>query len=319
GRALVLTATDRDGQMWDARDPYNPVPLGVLINQNQAPIDGAAFSPDSHLVATIGRHHDVALWDITDPRTPEFLSHLDVPDAVGAVFTLDADILVTGDNQGHAILWDVSAPRKPSRLDELRENFRNVNGVAVAPRGHVLATGDSRRNVRLWNVDNPRNPEQTAHHRDHTEAANEVAFSPDGHWLASTGDDWTVRLWHLTDTAEPTILLGRHGSPVLHVGFSPNGKFLITVSDDHTARIWDVSNPYEPESYAILTEPGLANAVFALDNQTVLTNGTHAIHQWPTDVDTVARQICATAGAPITHEEWTQYVGDDDYRPPCAP
>jgi WD40 repeat protein len=38
---------------------------------------------------------------------------------------------------------------------------------------------------------------------------------------------------------------------------------------------------------------------------------------WNIDPDRVAALICATAGSPVTPEEWSRYVPGEPYRPPC--
>lgn len=38
---------------------------------------------------------------------------------------------------------------------------------------------------------------------------------------------------------------------------------------------------------------------------------------WPTDEQALTAHICATAGDPITEEEWATFVPGRAYEPPC--
>jgi WD40 repeat protein len=132
-----------------------------------------------------------------------------------------------------------------------------------------------------------------------------------------------VRLWDLTDPYHPVAL----GSPltgatnyVYSVAFSPDGRTLIAGSIDNRVLMWDVSNLRTPTLLESLAAAGDSIFVVAVspDGRT-LAAGTaeKAVRLWTIDPGRAAVEVCEMAGDPITQQEWTQYVPNRPYQPPC--
>jgi WD40 repeat protein len=130
---------------------------------HDAPISGAAFSPDSHLLASYGVDRVVRVWPI-DP------SALAVP----------------------------SGREKDGRIVECQELPGHTDEILAAvfhPNGTRLATAGRDQAIWLWDL---ARGEEVARLPGHTSYIMSLAFSPDGTTLASGSGDFTVRLW---DTA----------------------------------------------------------------------------------------------------------------------
>jgi eukaryotic-like serine/threonine-protein kinase len=123
-------------------------------------INGAAFSPDGHLLASCSRDRTVRLWQI-DPLT------LPSPSPTGR------EDRVTG-------------------CQVLRGHSDEVFAVAFHPDGRRLATAGRDQAIWVWDL---ARGEEVARLPGHTSYVWSLAFSPDGKTLASGSGDTTVRLW----------------------------------------------------------------------------------------------------------------------------
>ena len=57
---------------------------------------------------------------------------------------------------------------------------------------------------------------------------------------------------------------------------------------------------------------------FSPDSHTLATGSDdHTARLWDTDPDHIATQVCASAYPRITPAEWSQYLPDLAYQPPC--
>ncbi|MGH3696335.1 MAG: TIR domain-containing protein [Pseudonocardiaceae bacterium] len=317
GRILATASDDNTARLWDVRNPRRHRPLCILIGHT-GEIKGVAFSPDGRILATASNDNTARLWDISDPGQPHPLGTTEHAEKVKAVaFSPDGHTLATGSDDNTTRLWDIRAPRQPRPLGTLPHGSV-VRSVAFNLDGHILATADGTA-ARLWDISDPHRPRQLS---TTTGAARSVAFSPDQHILAAT-DESIVRLWQVSDFERPSILgiLSGHTGGVYSVAFSPDGHTLATASYDNITRLWEVSDSHQPRLLGILT--GHTNTVFSVafspDGHTLATGSADTTALlWETDVTSVADRICKTAWPPITRDEWTQYLPELPYQPPCA-
>jgi hypothetical protein len=84
--------------------------------------------------------------------------------------------------------------------------------------------------------------------------------------------------------------------------------------------LWDVADPHAPAVRATLTAgsgPLYTVAFHPVRPMLAAGGGDSTVWLWNTDVHQIARDICRTAGDPLTVPEWEKYVPDLPYRPPC--
>ncbi|MGH3790502.1 MAG: WD40 repeat domain-containing protein [Pseudonocardiaceae bacterium] len=132
----------------------------------------------------------------------------------------------------------------------------------------------------------------------------------------------TVWLWDTTDRHRPHVIttLPGHTAGVTSAVFSPDGHTLATAGSDHTARLWDITDQRHPGPAATLTShTNAVNTVaFSPDGHTLATSSDDATARlWDTDPGHVTQRVCALAYPPITRAEWSQYLPDLAYQPPC--
>ncbi len=107
-------------------------------------VNGVAFSPDGHLLATASTDQTARIWDGTGGRERIRIPHDE--GVAGAAFSPDGRLLVTGSFDPNARIWEVASGRMTTRVahDEM------VPGVAFGPAGRRLATGSADRTARVW-------------------------------------------------------------------------------------------------------------------------------------------------------------------------
>lgn len=316
-------------ELWDTRNSRDPVRLGPPVTDppGDSPFAGSlGLSPDARTLAIGSRDGSIQLWDVSDTRHPTLIGR---PLVVGAAlveslqFSPDGTVLATGGDDHLVRLWDVRHADHPRLLATLSGPANYVYGLAFSADGHVLAGGSADDKTWLWDVTRPAQPRRLPSLTGFSSYVFAVSFSPHGRVLAAGSADRTVRLWDLTDPDHPVAL----GTPltgatnyVYSVAFSPDGRTLIVGSFDHRVLMWDVSNPRTPTLLESLAAAGDSIFVVSVspDGRT-LAAGTaeKAVRLWTIDPGRAAAEVCDVAGDPITRQEWTQYVPNRPYQPPC--
>jgi WD40 repeat protein len=132
-----------------------------------------------------------------------------------------------------------------------------------------------------------------------------------------------VLLWDITDAGHPVLLARPLTGPnnyVYSLAFDSSGRTLAAGSGDGRVWLWSLADRRRPRLLAALAGYGGPVYVVAFDPErgTLAAGGKQAtVRLWTIDPEEVAAYVCATSGAPITRSEWTKYVPDVPYRPPC--
>jgi WD40 repeat protein len=138
----------------------------------------AAFSPDSHLLATCSRDHTVRVWVVAAQE-----------------WQVAPKEKVEREKGSAPINEQVIPPpatRHPSPVTVLTGHTDEVYAVAFHPDGTRLATGGRDGAVWLWDLARGEEIVRMPGHKGYVWS---LAFSPDGTTLASGSGDFTVRLW----------------------------------------------------------------------------------------------------------------------------
>lgn len=323
GTLLVAASRNKIAKVW-AVGPEPSLatpPFAYLDHPGQ--VRSAAFDPMGRWLATSGGDGMVRLWAMAGlgtTRVPFFEGQ-----AFGGPLAISDDgaVMATGGDSDVAFrLWDLRGAQ-PRPLPAVSRHGDAVSAVALAPGGTTLATASLDGTIILWDVADPNSPRELRALAPRGGFALSVAFSPDGQLLASGHQDSTVRLWDVADPRNPIPgpeLSGGFGS-VYGVGFSSDSRMMATASTDTTARLWDVTDPAHVVPYATPLTGDADNmyaAVISPDNHTLASASFGAtVHLWETDMVRLASEVCAAAPSVITTQQWTTYLRDLPYRPPC--
>ncbi|MFI8459494.1 hypothetical protein [Kitasatospora sp. NPDC085464] len=231
----------------------------ALAHRN--PVGEVMFSPDGRLLAGVGLHGALELWDTTEPRHPasrtELLPGLG-PGVLSASFSPSGKLLAAG-GEGYVRLWDVTDPTRPKTTAVLRMNGA-AEAIAFSPDGGRLAAGDGKQ-VRLWDLAVPSAPAPLGEPLDQTDLVTRLRFGRDGNVLVvgvpvTSPTDAAVRVWDLTGlaaSAPRSTALRVEGRPTVSwFGMSPDGKEVAVAAVGGTIHRWDIGNPAAP---APLGEP----------------------------------------------------------------
>jgi len=320
GHTLASGGDDGTTRLWDAADSAHPRLLGQTPTTGGA-VNSVAFSPDGHTLASGNLDGTVWLWDVADPVHPRLLGQPLTSGAVKSVaFSPDGHALASGDYDGVVRLWDVADPAHPSPLGQplTSGGTAAADSVAFSPDGRTLASGSLDGTIRLWSL-----PQTVL--TGTGIAVDSVAFSSDGHTLAGGHASGMVQLWDAADPAHPRPLgqplTGGGTAAVDSVAFSPGGHTLASGSIDGTIRLWDVADPAHPRP---LGQPltGSTTAVdsvaFSPDGHTLASgNDDGTTRLWNLNVQYAIDRICSTTGGP-TAQQWTKYIPQLRYQPPCV-
>jgi serine/threonine protein kinase len=109
-------------------------------------IDGLAYSPDGHWLATSGPESFLKLWDTGIDVNDRALTNVS-----GSLkqlqFSPDSKWLLAAGDNGVVQFWDVN---KGVLVKELKTKHKQLTSFAVTTNGQVLATAGQDRRIRIW-------------------------------------------------------------------------------------------------------------------------------------------------------------------------
>lgn len=335
GRTLAAGNQNRTVSLWNTDDPGNPAPRGDPLTGPKGAVDAVAFSPDGRTLAAGDSVGKVHLWNTADPSHPVPLPET-LTGANGLIFSLafspdGKTLAAAGDDNVHGTiaLWDVSDPAKPGTQPGIsNSDTKSVFSLAYSPDGTMLAAGGdgSEHTVGLWSttdqgvrigepIDQP------------ITVSTWVAFSPDGRTLATGNSRGTVTLWNATDPNHLT----RRGTPLTvpggslwSVAFSPDGHTLAAAghTGNGTIHLWNVTDPDHPAAIGrpLTVETGyVAVLAFSPDGHTLAATTDDGVATlWDLKVESAISRICAASSGALSRQQWTRYVPELPYDPPCA-
>ncbi|HEU5473785.1 MAG TPA: helix-turn-helix domain-containing protein [Actinophytocola sp.] len=329
--AIAPGVSDNTATVWNTTDRYQPTLEGTpLMNApDLAKFAGTgAITPDGKTYIAGCIDGTFQIWDISNPERP-FLVGAPFPAAKDLLESItpnkDGNLLAVSADDNTVRLFDISERRHPKALGVMTgtSSAGFFYQAAFSPNGQLLAAANSDRQVYLYDVTNQTAPRLLATLGGFADAAYSVAFNANGNILAAGGADNTVRLWDVRHPGTPQSIGQPLTGPVgivYSIAFDPNRDVLAAGSTDATIWLWDLTRPQQPDHIATLTGPTKGVLSVAIDpsgRRLAASGHDRTVRLWNTDPNAAATWICDVVGDPITAQEWTQYIPEVPYTPPC--
>lgn len=236
GRVLLTSSTDGLAKIWRADTGQEVV---RFQNDNNAPLLGAAFSPDGTLVA-IGTHRGaIKIWRISDAALLQILGGTSgsLGEVQSVSFSPDGRVLAStifddADPQvgRDAFLWSLADNTQIRTLT----GHRQGNGViSFSPDGNFVASGSGDETIIVWDA---RTGETRNVLDGHTDGVLELTYQPQGLLLAALSSSSRLMFWRTSDG----VLLRSVDVPGTgsYIDFFPNGQALAIAAEDRTLQFW---------------------------------------------------------------------------------
>ncbi|MEU9356274.1 TIR domain-containing protein [Streptomyces griseoloalbus] len=288
-----------------------------------------AFGADGH---TLFSGLPVKAWEMADPANPRDLTPGTTRTAGAQDLGLNPalPLLAARPGPGEAVqLWDISSSTRPTPLGTLGDAdtgdespLLSYQAVTFSPDGALLATPSREGVVRLWRVARGARPTPAGDLPAAEGRTTALAFSPHRRTLLVGDDSGTLTMWDVSRPGSPVRkgASARHTGAISGLAFHPGGEFAATVGLDGRVRLWDVGDPARPAEVTSLSGGGLspfATVGFSPDGRLLAVSGDGGTRLWTVDRTRILQRLCAESPR-ITRTQWTQYLPDRPYDPPCA-
>lgn len=195
GNVLAVSPQNTtDIAVFDVSDPARPVLLsGFDVGDNPQVM---TFDPTGQILAIPTLADDIQLWDLSDPRSPTFVTALEGFDDDGytVAFSQDGRILAGASADASIRLWDVSDLRTPKHIARITGPTDAVYSLAFDSGGTRLAAGVGQ-SMWIFDVSDPSSPKPYATLTAYGNRVNDAVFSSDGSAVFGGGPEHVLRVW----------------------------------------------------------------------------------------------------------------------------
>lgn len=282
----------------------------------------AAFGPEGRTLFT-GR--PVGAWDMTDAANPRRLTP--EPARGGGTQSILLNpalpLLAAGGEFGRPVqLWDISERSRHKELGTLEGAGTETQALAFSPDGTLLAAPTDKGAVQLWHVAPGTRPRPAGILTSGKVRATALAFRPHGRTLLVGDGAGSLTTWDISHPGRPELkgTSDRHSAAVKGIAVHPGGTLAATSSGEGRIRLWDIGDPDHPLELTSLSSGGLyplTTLGFSPDGRLLAAAGDVGTRLWTVDRKAILQRLCAESPR-ITRAQWSQYLPDRPYDPPCA-
>ncbi|KQX26818.1 hypothetical protein ASD97_37970 [Streptomyces sp. Root63] len=283
----------------------------------------AAFGPEGRTLFT---GLPLSAWDMSDAASPRRLTPVEARPSRPPRLSVNPalPLLATAATARHpARLWDISRRTRPTLLGTLSDTGTEHQALAFSTDGTLLAAATDMGTVRLWQVGRGIRPTPAGDiNVTRGSNASALAFGPRDRTLLVGDGSGSLTLWDVSRLRQPVrkAASARHTEAIGGLAVHPDGSLAATTSRDGHVRLWDVSAPTRPAEVSSLSISGIyrsATVGFSPDGRLLAVSTELGTQLWTVDPTMILQRLCAQSSR-ITREQWTQYLPDRPYDPPCA-
>ncbi|NNH70437.1 hypothetical protein HLB23_11285 [Nocardia uniformis] len=229
------------------------------------PVLGLAISGDQQWLLVAGQDSS-ALWDITDPDSPQRTADLSTSGHMPwtAGFSPDSSQFAIGTRDGAILAWHLGTDRHPTPLPPI--TMAGARDVRIAVGNRALAACETHNRpgqppltatIRLWDTTTLALDQRPVYDREVERAGGAVCeaitLSPDGATLAASVQPPEILRWRIgADLTRPEPLgsIPGHGIRILDLTISADNRYLAFVDDDEKTWLWDLERGEESTALA---------------------------------------------------------------------
>ena len=204
----------------------------IAVLRHRAAIEGAVFSPDGGLIATVGKDRRAILWDAaTGEMFAELPEHQTWIRAAG--FSRDGLRLLTQETSNRALVWDVLTQQRicePIHGDGLLYDAR------FSPDDEKVAIATLAGTVQVFSIGPRKAAPLTI---QPTGSLYSVHFSSDGAKVITASSGGLASIWNATNAENERVL--NHSFGVRLAQFAPDGRKVLTAAANRT-ELWDLTS-----------------------------------------------------------------------------
>ncbi len=230
GERLLSTCGYGPVRLWDLES-------GALVQTLTSPLPEQRFiaaTADGATLASVGRDHEVHLWERGGSLVHQRSVAGGVYDIYVGEFSRDGELLAVANKAGRVKVWRTATGEQVAALEG---HGATVTTLSFSADGSMLATGSADKTVRIWDTATWAEKSQL----QHGQQVMALAFSPSGPLVATAATDQTVRYWSL-DADRPSPVLQGHSAIVAGVAFVADGQELRSLGHDSVALSWDLDH-----------------------------------------------------------------------------
>ncbi len=281
----------------------------ILQRFSKRQVRSVCFSPDGKLLATLGYHSEIDLWDSATGRALGTLKgHQDQIWSVA--FSADGKTLVSAGDDRTIRFWDVVAGKQQQQIraeNGLEKIALSPNGRILASIGHIKQGGQGaswwkrEAMIRIWDTQTGKELRRLTMPAVEVRPGMAIGFSmllftPDGKSLLTSGHDGVIRIWDPMTGKQVRQFPGFAGGSVTFT-LNPDGKTLAVVDGGSTIRLIRLDTGVDQPALDG-HRTGIGSVFLKPDGQVAVTAGWDGLLRlWDTRTGAVRRDVARGSGS----------------------
>jgi WD40 repeat protein len=289
GRTAVIASRNGRVSIWDLSKPDSPVEIAVLREDDyRNQVTAIALVPDGSAVLVGYADGSVSVWRVDKEFNARhqgtFRAH--PTPIVGIGVSADGSTMVSISKET-GLIWDLGGRSQPVRRGELATS-EILTGVAVSGDGLTVVTSADNR-AHVWDAENHAHPKLISTLPATSGSIHGIALAENGNTMLSNERGGLAVMWNLNDRSLPVRLakLKVDAKSINSVALSANGQTVFSGTPTAGAYVWNLS--------------GVNSELFK------------DICNDPRSSQRIEREYWRK----LTGEEWSPFLGDQDYFQPC--
>ncbi len=269
-------------------------------------IEVLAVSPDANWLACGESNSAIRMIPIKSGNAIQYELKGHTGKIKSLVFSYDGKYLYSASLDGKVLRWDFAAKTSVNIGPELVK----INYIDVSSNGNYIAGVSNDGKALVWN---PEKSSDIFRLESPGKTIKTVRFKPEANTLAVGYSDGYVELWDIS-TRQKISEVKAHTAEINDIQFNNKLSQMATASGDKTLKLWDTRDLTTPPINFTDNDGFVMVIEFSPDGQIIISGtyeGVNNVVGRPTEVNTLAEDICSILTRNFHADEWATYVGKD--------